>query len=180
MERRKISENYNLDEVIDPVTYFTEDDQGLSKIDLTLIPIVQLLRSLYGKAIPINNWWKYAIEHGIDSNSSLEDLIKFSNWIDKQKHVNQWSGFRSKRCKIGAEYSTHKLGEALDPKGNTQDLYNIVKENVKLFYDFGLRQIEDPKITNGWLHISTSLRHFNKGKIRVIGRSEHAYDLSIN
>jgi len=179
MERIKLSHNFYLDEVIDPVTYFTEFDNGQSKIDLSLITIVQVLRAKYGKPLPINNWWKYAVDNNINHNSSNAELIAFSDWIDDNRYIHQWSGYRSERCQIGASKSTHKLGQSLDPKGNQKELFNIIRKDPKLFYDLGLRQIEDIKITKGWLHISTSLRNFNEGRIRVIGRYKHAFDLVV-
>ena len=170
MERIALTKHLYLDEVIDPFTYFTEKDNGISKIDLKLTPIFELLRNLYDKPLPINNWWNYAIESGINKNSTEAELLAFSDYIDDNRHIHQWSGYRSPKCKIGAKYSTHKLGQALDPKGNQLEMYKIVMKREKLFYKMGLREIEDPKITNGWLHISTSERYDNKKTIKIIGK----------
>ena len=44
----------------------------------------------------------------------------------------------------------------------------------------GLRRLEDPNITNGWLHMDTSERNHTEGRIRVVGRTSHVKDIYIN
>ena len=54
------------------------------------------------------------------------------------------------------------------PKGDEQELYNLVKENKKKFHEIGLRRLEDISITNGWLHLDTLETNVKKGTIRVV------------
>lgn len=146
--RIKISKYFFLDEFVDPFTYFNEDDRGLSKLDKKLFHIADLLREKLGQSLRINNWWAFY----------EKNVGKGEVWIIKQIEISdlsKWSGYRSNRCKIGAKFSAHRQGKAIDPKGNEDVMFKIVKENIKQFYALGLRRMEDPIITNGWLHCDT-------------------------
>ena len=160
MNRIAVNRNFYLDEFVDPVTYFTEPDNGLSKIDPSLIDLVQLLRDLYGKPISINGWWKHLPEN-------MDDPVAFLQWCEDNK-VPVWSGLRTGLCKIGASKSAHKLGKAIDPKGPEDEFFKIVKDNAQRFYDLGLRRLEDTSITKGWLHMDTEERNCKPDSIRVI------------
>ena len=160
--RISVSKNFYLDEFVDPFTYFNEDDNGLSKIDPKVIVLVQLLRDLKGSGLAINNWWGYYIAN--KEKLPLSDII--TN-IEKSK-LSKWSGYRSSRCSIGSLASAHKMGKAADPKGNENDLIELVLDNAKTFYELGLRRLEDPKITKGWLHIDTNERNCIPNHINVV------------
>jgi hypothetical protein len=162
MRRIQLSPNLFLDELVDPVTYFTEADNGLSKIDPSLIDIFQLLRDKYGATININGWWKHLPVDMVvfDPNAFLELMIA--------KKVPVWSGYRSPLCKIGASKSAHKKGKAIDPKGDEKKFMQIVRDNAKQFYDLGLRRLEDIKITNGWLHMDTLEQNTQPNSLRVV------------
>ncbi len=177
MKRILISANFYLDELIDPLTYFTMDDHGLSLIDPKIIDCLQLLRTLKGSSISVNNWWKH---HSV-INKSIEEieLVKFQKWINSNHSVHQWSGYRSKYCKIGAKMSKHRFGQAVDPKGDESEMFNLVLENARIFYGLGLRRLEDISITNGWLHMDTSESNHSPGKIRIVDRSSHTGDITI-
>ena len=114
-------------------------------------------------------------------NNSIEenDLIKFQKWINSNHSVHQWSGYRSKYCKIGAKMSKHRFGQAVDPKGDESEMFNLVMENARIFYGLGLRRLEDISITNGWLHMDTSESNHSPGKIRIVDRSSHTGDITI-
>lgn len=175
MNRIPVSKNFYLDELVDVITYMTEPDHGLSKLDPCMIDCVQLLRALHGKSITINNWWSHW--------QKMKDAVtpeNFYNWVDENRGIYQSSGFRAEWCKIGAKKSIHKIGGAGDPKGNQNIFYRIVVDNAKLFYNMGLRRLEDPNITSGWLHMDTSERNHTKGRIRVVGRTSHVKDIYID
>lgn len=162
MERIKVSANYYLDEFIDPHTYFNTKDNGKSLLDPNLIECVQLLRTKHGSPISINNWWGYYVSH--KDNKTINQIISEI----ENSNFSKWSGYRSPRCTIGAPASAHKLGKGGDPKGNQDDLFKIVKDNAKEFYKLGLRRLESPKITKGWLHMDTHDRNCLPGYINVV------------
>ena len=173
MNRIKLNEYLCLDEIVDPFTYFTEPDNGLSKIDPNIPKIFKLLRELHGSPIKINQWWKHLPTDfkDFDAHIFLKQCIAINCPV--------WSGYRSELCTIGASKSAHKLGKAIDPKGDEKALFKIVTDNAKAFYDLGLKRLEDIKITNGWLHMDTETRGFIKNKIRVIDRTSHVGDINI-
>lgn len=159
--RKKVSKHFFLDEFVDPHTYFNEDDNGLSKIDAKLFAIADLLREKLGKPLRINNWWSFY----------EKNVGKGEAWIIKQIEISdlsKWSGYRSSRCKIGAKFSAHRQGKGIDPKGDEDIMFAIVKANAKEFYDLGLRRLEDPSITKGWLHCDTLELNTVKNTIRVV------------
>jgi hypothetical protein len=180
-KRIALNNNLFLDELVDPVTYFTEPDNGLSKIDSALSDIFQLLRDKYRNPIGINGWWEH-----LPQDMIVFDPLAFLDLMIKKK-VPVWSGYRSALCKIGAKGSAHKLGKAEDPKGDEQAFFKIVCENAQQFYDFGLRRIENPNFTNGWLHADTETRNHKPGFIRIVNPStgdertsnKHAGDINV-
>jgi len=165
-KRIKIRENFYLDELVDPVTYFSMSDNSLSLLDNKAIDCLQLLRTLYGGSITVNNWWKPYWEYIKKyPNKTVEDFSKF--YVKKGNF--QWSGYRSSRYTLGAKLSAHRFGKAFDPKGNQNVFYKILLNNLALFYEKGLRRIEDIRITKGWMHIDTMERNTEPFKINVVG-----------
>lgn len=175
MERIQVAPDFYLDEFIDPYTYFNTEDRGLSLLDVRLFGIVQTLRNFYGYPIYINNWWTLYLKYKDDKK--ITDIVSRIELENKKGNVNIWSGIRTERCSIGAKNSAHKMFKAIDPKGNEKRFFRIVKENLQLFYDLGIRRLEDIRITKGWMHIDTLERNTKKDSIRVVGRVKHVETL---
>lgn len=167
MKRIQVSPNFYLDEFVDPYTYFNDPEHGLRFIDRGVINAAQLLRYLYMKPIYINTWWQYYIDK--KDTWSTAHIIKR---IEQNKNLRKWSGLRTNRCTIGAKYSAHKKGLAIDLKGNEIDLFKIVKTHAKEFYKLGVRRLEDIRITPGWLHIDLLERNTVKNSIRVVDKTK--------
>ena len=163
MDRIQVSENFYLDEFIDPHTYFNDTDNGRSRLDIVLIAIAQKLRTLYEEPIFINNWWKTFKKY-----EKTRTKIQIIAIIENDDNIYKWSGIRTIRCRIGASKSAHRLGKAIDPKGDEQKMFNIVKNNAKEFHAMGVRRLEDVSITKGWLHIDTLERNTKPNSIRVV------------
>lgn len=161
LQRIKVGKYFFLDEFVDPFTYFNEKDNGFSKLDKRLFEIADLLREKYGSSISINNWWSFYLQN---SDKPLDWIVMK---IEESK-LSKWSGYRSTRCKIGAKASAHRLGKAIDPKGNEKEFFEIVKNNLKEFHALGVRRLEDISITKGWLHIDTHLLNVVPGTVRVV------------
>ena len=47
-------------------------------------------------------------------------------------------------------------------------MFAIVKANAKEFYSLGLKRLEDPSITKGWLHCDTLELNTVPNTIRVV------------
>lgn len=159
-ERVRISENFHLDEFVDPHTYFSRADKGKGLMDPRVFDIVQLLLEKYGKPLGINNWWANMRNYKGNSLEFLQACEAARFFV--------WSGYRSPICTIGAKNGAHYSGQAADPKGPGKFLFDIVKKNAEEFYNIGLRRLEDPKITPTWLHVDTLERNTQPNSIRVV------------
>lgn len=122
--------NFNLKEFVDPKTFAKLGAGAIGQIDVRLVPIAQALRDHFGP-VRINDW----------------------AWSGKY----QFSGYRPKDCKVGADHSQHRRGCAIDVKIKgvlSENVRNYLRENFgKLFKYLGLTTIE--KDTKGWVHLDT-------------------------
>ena len=67
-----------------------------------------------------------------------------------------WSGYRTFDCGIGAQFSQHRFGRALDLKfSNTtpEEVQKYIIENEDEFLKAGLTRLENAEKTKTWLHI---------------------------
>ncbi|WP_304015811.1 hypothetical protein [Nonlabens dokdonensis] len=161
IERIKVSANFYLDEFVDPYTFFNDSDHGLARLDKRIIDLAQEMRNDLGHSLRINNWWRYYKENSTLSHARLIRYIERSSF-------SKWSGYRSSRCTIGSRRSAHRTGQAIDPKGVEDIMFDIVKSKARVYYNLGLRRLEDPSITNGWLHMDTLERNTVPNSIRVV------------
>jgi hypothetical protein len=172
MKRIQVRPNYYLDEFIDPHTYFNTPDHGRSLIDERIFDVAQTLRYLLGRPLGINNWWGLYNYH--KNRKSQAEIIEM---IEESPNHYKWSGIRTERTNVGASRSAHRVipsngmkGLAIDPKGNQHELFAIVKKHAEVFYAMGVRRLEDPKITPGWLHLDLLEKNTRPNSIRVIDR----------
>lgn len=161
--RIQVSTNFYLDEFIDPYTYLKTIDKGRNQIDKNLFQIAQKVRNLANRSVVINTWWKYYIE-----NKDVLSIDTIIENIENSNSYRKWSGLRTNRCNIGSSQSAHKQGKAIDCVGNGKELFKLVEDNAKEFYELGVRRLEDYKITPTWLHIDTLERNTEPNSIRVV------------
>lgn len=140
MDRIKISENFYLDEVMNPEMYVRFGSDSRWFIDQRLIDIVQYIRTKTGKPITINDWF-----HG----------GRFKN-----------RGLRNFTSSTGAIYSQHKFGKALDfvVSGMSADEVRekILGEWKEDLMELGLTAIEAGV---SWVHID--IRNTGKEDIMI-------------
>jgi len=136
MKRIKLTDNFYLDEFIDPVTYNKFGGRSVMFMRREIILATQWLRSTTGLSITVNNW---------ASGGAYKE-----------------SGLRNFNTSTGASYSAHKFGAAADLKiGDLTsfEMAEIIEKNWGELYEIGLRRIEDPEATKGknrgWLHIDS-------------------------
>ena len=134
MERFKVSDNFYLDEFINPTTYKRFGAKSQRYIRPELIKIAQTLREFTDLPITINNW----ASGGAYKESCLRDF----------------------NTSTGASYSAHKFGAGMDLKIgslSSHEMAQIIIDNFEMFKELGLTRIEDPNFTKGrnrdWLHI---------------------------
>ena len=79
-----------------------------------------------------------------------------------------WSGYRTDDCGVGAQFSQHRFGRALDLKfSNTtpEEVQKYIIEHESEFMALGLRRMENAAKTKTWLHIDCM--HTGKEKILI-------------
>lgn len=162
-ERIKVSQNFYLDEFIDPYTYLSNSCYGLTQIDLRIFAIAQFVRSKHGSPLVINTWWKtFKKYEGIKSVDEIVSIIINDGMIRKA------SGLRPSQSNVGAKGGAHYTGQAIDIRGNANSLQKIVRDNAKEMYNLGVRRLEDIVVAKTWLHLDTNDRNCKPNSIRVI------------
>ena len=122
-----VSKNFELQELVDPVTFTLLGERSIWLIDIRIISLAQFFRDYFGTRVTINNW-------------HTEGPYKES-------------GTRSFLSKTGAVFSQHKYGRAIDMKFTALDPEAVrreVRDNWPLFRAAGLTTIE--KDTPTWVH----------------------------
>jgi hypothetical protein len=77
-------------------------------------------------------------------------------WVNCKdgRRVNNWCGLRSPACAIGAKYSAHKLGKALDL--HCEDLKGLREWcTSEAGLAAGIKRVEVCAATPTWVHIDT-------------------------
>lgn len=140
----KVSQNFILQEFIPPDIYAERGDKSIELLDNRIISLAQFFRDYFG-SITINNW---------DSGGQYKE-----------------SGLRSPLTTTGSKWSQHKFGRGADLKftGTTpQKAYAEVLKHQKLFYEKGLRVMEDIAFTATWLHIDCRTINSAEQKIVIV------------
>ncbi len=151
MERIAVSDNFNLDEFLNPTTYKRFKQNSTRYVHQMFAP-AQLFRDLVKKSCTICNW----MTGGAYKESGLRDPL----------------------TSTGAKYSMHKFGGAIDIKVkgmSSHEMAKIVKDNWQDFQRLGIRRIEDPNDTQSkwgskgqdWLHMDTGTQYSAKNGILV-------------
>jgi hypothetical protein len=166
-QRIKLSNNFFLDEFVDPFTYFKTPDNGRSLVNKMMINAAQLFRDIVGVSCSINNWWSYYVENR--NKKTIDQIIKD---IESSNTISKWSGIRTDRCTIGGTLSAHRNFKegAIDIRAtgmNGKSMFEVVEKNAKKFYEVGVRRLEDFKDTPTWLHMD-GREHSTKNAIRVV------------
>lgn len=139
----KLSENFHLNEFIDPETYAWFGEKSIWFIDKRVISLAQFIRSRHKKPVTINNW-------------ATGGSYKLS-------------GFRPPETTIGGKLSQHRFGRAIDVKvkGLTpQELYKDITDNQSLYMKVGLTCVENVDYTPSWTHLD--VRETNSSDILIV------------
>jgi hypothetical protein len=131
MKRIPVTDNFYLDEFIDPVTYSARGERAIQLMDYRIICAIDYLRRTINRPIIINNW-----------SSGGQFRLR---------------GFRPEGTRTGAKYSQHKFGRALDfhvPGMTVADVHKVIQAHSHFFIESGwLTTIEDPRDSPTWTHI---------------------------
>lgn len=170
-KRISVSLNFYLDEFIDPYTYFSfkEKEKVIGFLDIRVIHIAQKLRDLCKSSLTINNWYNFYREC-IVNKVNKETFI---STVYRRNDIFKCSGYRSDYCKVGAVFSAHRKGRAIDirsEKYSPSYMFDLIMSHKKMFYNLGVRRIEDIKITPTWLHIDTFERNVGENQIIIVDK----------
>ncbi len=125
----KISEHFDVREIVTPEIYAKFGENSKWFVSEKQIRFAEFLRMHFGKAITINNW---------HTGGHLQNR-----------------GTRNPITDVGAVYSQHKLMNAVDINVsgmNSDEVYDHILANEKLFMSAGLTTMENKSFTKGWTH----------------------------
>jgi hypothetical protein len=137
--------NLDLKEFVPKSMWDLFGSQCIRLLDQRMFDVAQGLRDYFGKAILINNWHKKG--------------GKFNN-----------RGYRIPTTTIGAAYSQHKFGRAIDfniAGFTSEEVYNTILDNEQFFMDLGITCMEDIKFTPGWVHVDCRITNL-PNKILIV------------
>jgi hypothetical protein len=131
MKRIAVTDNFYLDEFIDPMTYSARGERSLQLMDYRIICAIDYLRTTINRPIIINNW-----------ASGGQFRLR---------------GFRPEGTRTGAKWSQHKFGRALDfhvPGMTVAEVHKVIQAHSRFLIERGwLTTIEDSRDTPTWTHI---------------------------
>jgi hypothetical protein len=136
-----VSKDFTLAEFVPPDILEMSPVNGIWFLDPRIIAIAQFIRDRYGKPVTINNYLS-------GGSYSL-------------------SGFRDPLSTVGALFSQHKFGRAIDVKvqGMTpQEVRADIQENWPAFKAIGLTTIEENTPT--WTHLDC--RHTGMQELFIV------------
>jgi hypothetical protein len=129
----KVAKDFVLQEFVHPELYRIFGNQAIRFVDERLITIAQFVRDVIDCPIDVNTY------------------VYGGNYIDR--------GVRLPESRIGAKFSMHKLGKAIDISSRfmgIEEIYNLIRKYDKDLFDMGLRRIEDIIYTPTWLHLDVA------------------------
>lgn len=116
-----------------PKEIYKNEDEGWELLDEKLLRTIDVIREIVGVPLICNNW-------------------KFGG-------SRNLCGLRPKNCSIGAKFSAHKDGKAVDiisSKMTAHDMRELIKKNKdKLPYNIRLEKWDKNGNEISWLHIDS-------------------------
>jgi hypothetical protein len=140
MKRVQISDNFYLDEFIDPIIYGKLGQRSLGFIDKRMIEAAEYIRNGMGSPLVINNW---------ATGGQYRE-----------------SGLRRYETRTGASMSQHKFGRAIDikVKGYTpKQVHDFILKNERyLIQSQIITTLENHAFTPTWTHLDCRLTMLQK------------------
>lgn len=140
----RVSQNFKIQEFVPRVIFKTYGENSAWFIDPRIITLMQTARTETGESIIVNNW-------------------HMGNHLQNR-------GYRTPGTKIGAYYSQHKRGAAVDfnIRGWTsKEVFEWVMKSPDFFIALGVTTIEDWKYTPTWTHLDLRWRPSSEGIVVV-------------
>jgi len=128
---KKMSPHFFYHEFFSQGIWQSNDEKTLRRlIDQRLINIMEKIRTDLGKPIFINNW--------------------------KWGGNSMYRGFRPTSTTVGAQYSQHKFGRAVDFQVKHKSVLQVhrhILNNQRAFMDMGVTRLEDRRDAPTWIHL---------------------------
>jgi len=108
-------------------------------LDDRLVPLMELIRTKIDKPVICNTWF----------------------WNPDSA---QYRGFRPQNSPVGALYSQHKMGRAMDFKVNGMTAHQVrrfILDNESDFFNAGLTRLEDGRDAPTWVHLDLAWTGLN-------------------
>lgn len=125
------SQYFTVQEFVPPEIYnLFGPERSTWFIQPEIVNVCHLLRVMTGRSVTVNNWHR---------GGPYRD-----------------SGYRMPSCKVGAEYSQHKLGNAADVKVagmKPADVHAFINAHLSDFITAGLTTMEALAFTPSWTHL---------------------------
>lgn len=137
--------HFHITELVDKATYENLAERSILMLNPILTNAIDELRDYLNTPIVVNNW---------NTGGNL-----------------QYRGFRPSYCEIGATYSQHRLGNAIDfhcPRLPITDLKHWISTHSGLLYALGFRAVEDFSFTKTWIHLDVRPITLKSQKLQVI------------
>lgn len=133
-------------------------------------------KEFYNEIYPIlgNKMWQLMDNRVLQTADTLRSKygpMIVNDWLWRSdSYANQYRGYRPWNCKIGAGYSQHKFGRALDCKFVKVDTKKIIDEIAYSEYgDFiEYKYITTVEIGVTWLHFDVRNHAMSKYGIKLI------------
>lgn len=144
MTRHRLTDNIYLDEVVHPSIYSARGEKSIELLDMRIIVGAQSIRDIIDRPMIFNNWW------------------------DGGKLQNR--GLRPFDAAVGAKFSQHKYGRAVDfhvPGMTIAQIHEVIMAHENQLLGAGLiTTIEDKRDTPTWVHIDC--RHTCLDRLLVV------------
>jgi uncharacterized protein YcbK (DUF882 family) len=137
--------NFRIEEFVPPSIFRKFGANSVRLLDINLLLTTQKMRDYFDASMTINNWHKPG--------------GRFQN-----------RAYRTPYSSVGATYSQHKMGRAIDfnVAGMTPtQVHRTIMDNQHDFLTMGVTTIEDLAFTSGWTHIDTRITN-QKENILVV------------
>lgn len=124
------SKHFVIQEFVPPAIYTYFGERSWWYISPVIVGIADHLRQVIGQPLIINNWHRGG------------------SW--------QFRGYRPPQTEVGAAYSMHRLGLAIDvssPGLTPPQLIRFIEQEKEKFIEIGLTTIEMIRYTPTWLHL---------------------------
>ena len=148
------TENFRLYEFIDPTSLMKWGQYAQRLIDPDIINFAIDLRNFLDSGVKINN---YALDQNIEYNEE-------TGFYEYDKNLYGLRGFRPMDCPIGAKFSYHKLGGALDLEAedlSSVELFQMIIRLKATRAFKGISRIENierpDKTVRSWNHVDRGI-----------------------